>query len=84
MVFESQLADYANKDCVDTRTLTPEAADQRYLTPGQGDSRYVRREERTFPELKSGYQVLPSGLILQWGTVGTPHGNNGSVGQISD
>ncbi|UUM21142.1 hypothetical protein [Mycoavidus sp. SF9855] len=76
-VFESQLADYARKDYVDTHTLTPEVADQRYLTSELGDSRYVRREERTFPELKSGYQVLPSGLILQWGTVGTPHGNDG-------
>ncbi len=65
-VFENQLADYASKDYVDTHTLTPDVADQRYLTSEQGNNRYVRREERTFPELKSGYQVLPSGLILQW------------------
>ncbi len=60
-------SNYARTDYVDTHYLKPQEADTRYLNLQQGDSRYFRREEMTFPKLKSGYQVLPSGLILQWG-----------------
>ncbi len=51
---------------MDTHYLKPEEADKRYLNPQQGDSRYFRREDLTSPKLKPNYQVLPSGLILQW------------------
>ncbi len=60
-------SNYARIDYVDTNYLKSKEADKRYLNLQQGDNRYFRREDLTFPKLKSGYQVLPSGLILQWG-----------------
>ncbi len=71
-VFDNQLASYASIDYVDKHYLKPEDADNRYLTPQQGDERYWKRDEMNFPELKSGYQVFPSGLIVQWGNVIVP------------
>ncbi|KAG0285028.1 hypothetical protein BGZ97_007960, partial [Linnemannia gamsii] len=58
-VFDQHLASYASIDYVD----------KHYLKPEDADSRYFRREELIFPVLKTGYQALPSGLILQWGFV---------------
>ncbi len=33
----------------------------------QSDKRYWHRDEKLFPDRQSGYQILPSGLLLQWG-----------------
>ncbi len=38
----------------------------------QSDQRYWKRDEELFPAFQSGYQILPSGLIMQWGFVEKP------------
>ncbi len=53
-------------------TAFVQAVGHRYITHEQGDIRYWKREDKLFPDLQMGYQVLPSGLILQWGFVEKP------------
>ncbi len=40
----------------------------------QSDKRYWNHDEKLIPDAHPNYQLLPSGLILQWGSVGTPNG----------
>lgn len=51
-----------------------EITGKRYVTPEQGDERYWKRDDKLFPDMENGYQVLPSGLILQWGRANLPTG----------
>ncbi len=49
----------------------------------QSDQRYWHRDEKLFPDAEKGYQVLPSGLILQWGMAEVRSASNDDSSVIS-